>query len=103
MLNQPPFFRSPGTQRQTAKVSNIPTKSLLSQDLISDSTWDIYEQLNNGGKCGDSVDGRGMPVCAYFQLNAKFTFNIKVFLYYQVKIQTKYSRQIHKYSLRRRR
>ena len=75
-VKQPPFFRSPGTtQRQTAKVSNIPTKSLLSQDLISDSTRDIYEQLNNGGKCGDSVDGRGMPVCAYFQLNAKFTSN----------------------------
>ena len=66
---------SPGTQRKTAKVSNIPTKNLLSQDLISDSTRDIYEQLNNGGKCGDSVDGRGMPVCAYFQLNAKFTSN----------------------------
>ena len=76
-VKQPPFFRSPGsTQRQTAKVSNIPTKSLWSQDLISDSTRDIYEQLNNGGKCGDSVDGRGMPVCAYFQLNAKFTSNV---------------------------
>ena len=74
---QPPFFPSPGTtQLQTAKVSNIPAKSLLSPDLISDSTRDIYEQLNNGGKCGDSVDGRGMPVCAYFQLNAKFTSNI---------------------------
>ena len=71
----PQDIYSPGTQRQTAKVSNIPTKNLLSQDLISDSTRDIYEQLNNGGKCGDSVDGRGMPVCAYFQLNAKFTSN----------------------------
>ena len=50
----------------------------MSQDLISDSTRDIYEQLNNGGKCGDSVDGSGMPVCAYFQLNAKFTSNKKV-------------------------
>ena len=34
--------------------------------------------MNNGGKCGDSVDGSGMPVCAYFQLNAKFTSNKKV-------------------------
>ena len=29
-----------------------------------------------GGKCGDSVDGRGMPVCAYFQLNAKLNSNL---------------------------
>ena len=47
---------------------------------IPDWTRDIYEQLNNGGKCGDSVDGSGMPVCAYFQLNAKFPSNIKVCL-----------------------
>ena len=66
-VKQPPFFRSPGTQRQTAKVSNIPTKILFSQDLISDSTWDIYEQLNNGGKCGDSVDG-GMWFAVYSSL-----------------------------------
>ena len=32
-VKQPPFFPSPGTtQLQTAKVSNIPAKSLLSQD-----------------------------------------------------------------------
>ena len=66
-LVQHPFSFPRYIERQTAKFSNIPTKSLLSQDLISDSTRDIYEQLNNGGKCGDSVDD-GMPVCAYFQL-----------------------------------
>ena len=47
--------------------------------------WAI-EQL---GKCGDSVDGGGMLVCAYFQLNAKFTSNIKVFLKKIAKIPKK--------------
>ena len=41
------------------QLSNIPTKNLLSQDLISDSSWNIYEQLDNGngGTCGDSIGG----------------------------------------------
>ena len=31
------------------------TKSLSSQSLYSDSSWDIYEQLSNAGKCADSI------------------------------------------------
>lgn len=40
------------------QLSNIPANGLLSQDLISDSTWNVYEQLSNGGNCAGPGDGK---------------------------------------------
>ena len=48
------FYRFSGSSSSNCQLSNIAAKSLQSQDLIPDASWDIYEQSNNEAGCGNS-------------------------------------------------
>ena len=51
------FFNS-GDVGVNCQLSNVSPQSLLSQDLISDPSWDVYEP-DDKGQCGSGGGGTG--------------------------------------------